>query len=152
MGRRPVLDLFTYGLRAALSGAHLRAGGNLHDLRNGLGDDGDSTAITFPNPVIVVDQPLTMTGVPVSAIQNVPTGTVVVATFTDPEGADPQNDYSASINWGDGQPSTVGSIDYNSATGVFTVSGAYTYAQPGVDQIAVTVTHVAAPQISPRPR
>ena len=106
---------------------------------------GDSTSITFPNSVSVVDQPVIATGAPITAIVGIPTGEVIVATFTDPEGADPQADYSASINWGDGQQPTSGMIGYNSTTGVFTVSGAYTYAQPGNDTITVMVTHSSAP-------
>ena len=48
-------------------------------------------------PVVVADQPVVVTPVPVSAAVGVPTGNVLVATFTDPEGADPVSDYSASI-------------------------------------------------------
>ena len=92
----------------------------------------------------MIDQPLVMTGVPVAALQGVPTGTVTVATFTDPEGADPQSDYSASINWGDGQPSSVGAISYSSSTGIFTVTGSHTFAQSGGFPINVTVSHTSA--------
>jgi Ca2+-binding RTX toxin-like protein len=106
--------------------------------------EGDSTSITFPNPVVVVDQPVSMTVVPVAAIVGVSTGSVLVATFTDPEGADPLGDYGASISWGDSQSST-GTINYNSGTGVFSVNGTHTYANAGTDTISITVSHVNAP-------
>ena len=102
--------------------------------------DGDLAGITFPAPVVVIDQPVIATGVPVSAVPGVSTGNVVVATFTDPEGADPLAAYGATINWGDNQTSA-GTITYNSTTGVFSVSGAHTYAAPGSDSIAVTIQH-----------
>ena len=84
-----------------------------------------------------------------------------VATFTDPGGAEPLADYSASINWGDGTPATVGTISF--AAGVFTVTSSHKYAvglgEPGDfgntfcsadppsyhKAITVTVSHESAP-------
>ena len=37
-------------------------------------------------------------------------GTIVLATFTDPAGPGDRDDYSASINWGDGTAATSGGI------------------------------------------
>jgi Ca2+-binding RTX toxin-like protein len=129
-----------------LSAAHTYAREGTYTISESVLDfDGESASITFPAPINVTDAPLLMTGIPVSAVQGLPTGTVNVATFTDPEGADPLGDYSASVNWGDGQPPTVGMIGYNSSTGVFIVSGSYTYAQAGNDTITVAVTHNAPP-------
>ena len=92
--------------------------------------DGDTTSITFPNPIVVSDQPVAVTAVPVAATIGVPTGTVLVATFTDPEGADPVSDYSASIEWDD-PTTTTGTISYDSSTGVFSVYGSQTFDQAG---------------------
>jgi Ca2+-binding RTX toxin-like protein len=105
---------------------------------------GDSASITFPHPVNVIDEPVVVTGVPVAATLDATTGNVVVATFTDPEGASPVNAYGASIAWGDGQNST-GLIGYNATTGIFSVSGSHTYTKVGSDTITVTVTHSPAP-------
>ena len=46
-------------------------------------------------------------------------------------------DYSASINWGDGNTSA-GTITFDSGTGIFTVSGSNTYAEEGGYSITAT--------------
>src|SRR5262249_44807023 len=48
------------------------------------------------------------------------TGSVTVATFTDPGGAESVSEYSATVNWGDGSTSS-GTITFNSGSGMFTV-------------------------------
>ena len=83
-------------------------------------------------------------GFAVQATEGADSGAQALATFTDPSGAGPLADYSASIAWGDGRTST-GTISLNSATGVFTVQGAHTYAEQGADPIKVTVHHSTAP-------
>src|SRR5437867_8110192 len=55
----------------------------------------------------------------------------------------PISDYSAAINWGDGQ-SSAGAITVNGA--VFSVTGHHTYAAGGADVIIVTLNHDSAPQ------
>jgi hypothetical protein len=65
-----------------------------------------------------------------------------VATFTDPGGPEMVGDYTAAINWGDGKTSA-GTITVSS--GVFTVTGAHTYLQPGILTITVTLSHENAP-------
>ena len=62
-----------------------------------------------------------------NAVENQPSATQTVATFTDPGGAEAHADYSASINWGDGTTSA-GTISGPDASGVFTVTGSHTYA------------------------
>jgi hypothetical protein len=107
--------------------------------------DGDSTSITFPDPVVVVNEPVVVTGVPVAATLDASTGNVLVATFTDPEGPSPVGDYGASIAWGDGSSPSSGTITYNSATEVFSVYGSHTYTAVGTDTITVSVSHQPAP-------
>ncbi len=107
--------------------------------------DGDTTTVTFPEPVNVLDRPVAVSGTSVSANLDTPTGNIVVATFTDPDGAGPVADYSASINWGDGTQPTAGTISYNSSTGMFSVTGSHTYYAVGTDMVSVTVSHGTAP-------
>jgi hypothetical protein len=71
-----------------------------------------------------------------------PSGEQTVATFSDPGGAEPLADYSAEINWGDGD-SSAGTISANGGT--FTVLGSHTYADPGSNAIQVTIHHETAP-------
>lgn len=70
-----------------------------------------------------------------------------VATFTDPGSIDPLADYSATIDWGDGN-TTAGSI---SLTGnQFSVLGAHTYAEEGSGVIQVVIEHngTASPAVT----
>jgi plastocyanin len=71
-----------------------------------------------------------------------------VATFTDPGGAEPLADYSATIDWGDGTSSTAGTISVDPTTHVFTVTGEHTYAQDGTFTVDVTLTHETAPAVT----
>ena len=86
------------------------------------------------------------------------TGNQAVATFTDPGGPEPNasdpvpptiaGHYAATINWGDGTPSTPGTITFDAITGVFTVSGDHTYtAHSGTFPITVAIDHEASPQV-----
>ena len=61
--------------------------------------------------------------------------TGAVATFTDTDTANVAGDFTAAINWGDGN-TTAGTV--SGGAGAFTVSGTHTYATAG--PFAVTVT------------
>jgi hypothetical protein len=81
---------------------------------------------------------------PVSASIGRDTGTITLATFTDPSGPDLISNYSASINWGDGTAASTGIIGSN-GNGTFSVSGDHTYATKGTFTVIVTVNHLSAP-------
>ncbi|HXT59406.1 MAG TPA: DUF4214 domain-containing protein, partial [Pirellulales bacterium] len=102
----------------------------------------DATATSsaqVANPVVDAQ------GLTLNAIEGVDTGVVDVATFTDPGGPGPLSDYSADINWGDGSPSSAGTITFDAGTNVFTIHGSHTYAEDGTQLITVTVHRVSAP-------
>jgi len=63
------------------------------------------------------------------------TGTV--ATFTDADTANVAGDFTATINWGDGN-TTPGTV--SGGAGTFTVSGTHTYAASGSYPVTVTLT------------
>ncbi|MCY2987413.1 MAG: PKD domain-containing protein [Planctomycetota bacterium] len=87
------------------------------------------------------------TGVPVNAVERLPMDGVLVATFTDSNGADALTAYAATIDWGDGSAASAGTIGSSDQT--FTVSGSHAYAEesssehPGSTpyRITVTITH-----------
>jgi hypothetical protein len=64
---------------------------------------------------------------PPQAVQDVPTGVVTVASFSDEDFYGALGDYSATISWGDGQ-SSAGTIVHN-PDGTFSVQGNHTYQQ-----------------------
>ncbi len=91
----------------------------------------------------VADAPVHLTGVsfgPTEAQQF----KGVVATFTDPGGAEALTDYAATINWGDGSAPSTGTLVANT-DGSFSVSGQHTYAEEGGYVLSVIVTHDTAP-------
>src|SRR5262249_34162669 len=69
---------------------------------------------------------------------------LTVASFTDADTSVPASSFSATINWGDGTPSSSGTV--TGGNGTFTVQGTHTYAQDSIDQsggvypVTVTVT------------
>src|SRR5204863_481705 len=78
-------------------------------------------------------------------------GTLI--TFSDPGGPEELGDYSASIDWRDGQI-TVGTITGPDSNGIFTVSGTHTYVgdtifgeSEGRFRPTITVHHESAPPL-----
>src|SRR5439155_4262912 len=101
--------------------------------------------VTVADPAVVA----TVSGF--SATQNTALNNQIVATFTDPGGAEPNasdpNDgipshYLATINWGDGT-TTNGTISQSGGT--FTVTGSHTYTQVGSFTLTVAIIHENAP-------
>src|SRR5262249_24091541 len=101
----------------------------------------------------VSDPPVVVTAKNLAVAEGAPTGLVTVATFTDPGGPEALGQYAATINWGDGTPTTTGVISFSG--GVFIVQGGHTYAEesspdhvPGGGSaypLSVTVTHGGTP-------
>jgi hypothetical protein len=104
-----------------------------------------STSVAIKDPAAVVSSVPALSLVEGSQLQT------VVATFTDPGGAEGLNEYSALINWGDGSPLTAGTITTDGA-GNFFVSGSHSYADEtpagSPFQVTVTVSHGSAPAAS----
>jgi hypothetical protein len=114
------------------------------------------SAVTGSRTIAVSDQALTnvAAGPTVSATAATSTGSVLLATFTDPGNptgsTSEAGEYSADINWGDGTGNqhNSGTISYNSTTQQFEVRGSYTYAQHGTYTISVTVKHESEPPVT----
>lgn len=100
--------------------------------------------------VDVTDPPVTPSGIILSAVRGAPLYGVVVATFTDAAGAEPNpsdpvgTHYTADINWGDGTNST-GVVTFNSSNNQFSVAGDHTYSANDTFSISVTIHHETAP-------
>jgi hypothetical protein len=63
----------------------------------------------------------------------------VVGTFTDANTAAPATDFTATIAWGDGSPTSLGTIVATSTAGQFNVEAGHTYARPGTFPIHINV-------------
>ena len=96
-----------------------------------ISDSTDSTNGVITSNTTVADAPLTTTGGIASASvtegANVNyTGAIALMTYTDANPNSTAAEFSASIDWGDGSPSTLGTITKSGAT--YTVSGRHTFA------------------------
>jgi hypothetical protein len=103
--------------------------------------DGVVSSATASTTVNVDLGPQVMGGFNVSGTEGSSTGTVTVATFTDAAITNPTTgDFSGTINWGDGDTTPFTSANISENDGVFSVTGAHTYAGEGSYAIGIAVT------------
>lgn len=101
--------------------------------------------VNVTDAVVVSDPAVVMTGgFAFAATEGAASSSQVLASFSDPGGAEGVSHYSASVAWGDGS-SSAGTISYNASTGLFSVSGGHLYVQAGSYPISVVVHHDSAP-------
>ncbi|HEV3342525.1 MAG TPA: DUF4214 domain-containing protein, partial [Pirellulales bacterium] len=93
--------------------------------------------VSVVETVIVADAPLAGTSATIATGSTV---SGIVASFRDPDAGDTVADYSASIDWGDGQTSP-GSIGVGTGAGQFNVTGNHSYSDNSPHTISVAVTH-----------
>jgi hypothetical protein len=67
---------------------------------------------------------------------------VVVGTFTDANTGAPDSDFSATIDWGDGTATSIGTVVAATPAGTFNVLGTHAYAKPGSYATRIVVTDV----------
>ena len=127
------------------------SGGQFPILVSILNADGAHVAAT--TTASVASSVLTAAGVPLAATEGAPFS-AVVATFTDTNPDAATADYTATIDWGDGQTS-VGSLQVSlGLAGQFAVLGSHTYAEEGTDSVNVTLSaqNGASGRAAPRRR
>ena len=101
-------------------------------------DAGNSRSTSFQVTVLPLPVNVLATGV-LNYTQGVALSEAV-ATFTDPNGAAPVGNYTATVAWGDGQ-SSAAMISFDPASGTFTVTaGGHSYQSQGDFNVTVTVT------------
>ena len=81
------------------------------------------------------------TAVPINALSTVPFVNVPIAFFADTQPSTLASEYTATIDWGDGQPSSAGVI--TAVAGAFQVAGSHTYAQPGTYPVSIHMQHTS---------
>jgi SdrD B-like domain/PKD domain len=92
---------------------------------------------TATTPATVDDA--TISATPVREVLSTnPVTTTELATFTDDNPYGPVTDFTATIDWGDGTPTSQGTIT-GATGGPFTVTGSHTYGQLGRYTITVTI-------------
>jgi hypothetical protein len=88
--------------------------------------------------------PVTASGLAVNAAGGGPFSGAT-ATFSDPDTSATAAAYKATIDWGDGSPTTAGTV--TGAAGSFTVSGVHDYAKHGVHSVTTTVIDAVTDQV-----
>jgi uncharacterized protein (TIGR03118 family) len=99
--------------------------------------DVGSAQVTSTSTVNVADAPLDASPASVEVPANGVLSNVPLATFTDQGGPEPLQDYSATINWGDGSSPSAGSIGRSGT--IFQITGSHNYQQSGDYTIQITV-------------
>jgi hypothetical protein len=111
-----------------------------------INDTGDrngvtGSTVTAVTTFIITDAPLLVAPIaPTSAVEG-QSFSAAVGAFTDANPEATVEDFSATINWGDGTPATTGTVSQQ-AGGTFIVSGSHTYAEesPAGTPYAITFT------------
>jgi hypothetical protein len=86
-------------------------------------------AVAYPAGAVqlTTEAPYTFTASPLTAKENVPTGTVTLGTIG--SASDGTGIYSATVNWGDGSGTGPATVNVTGSSG--TVTGSHTYTTPG---------------------
>ncbi len=117
-------------------------------------DDVGGSTVTLPGSAVVTDPALTGTTNAIAAVEGISTGTIVLATITDPNTLATASNLSATVNWGDGTgtvPAVVTLIGTTSTSTIFDVTGSHTYADEGTDSVSVAVTTTGGATTTPSP-
>ena len=127
----------------ALTGSHTYAEEGRYTVSVGIDDTGDSSEGGNFTTATIADAPLSagfpvngsgMAGVAISGL---------VGTFNDGNPFAPNSDFGVTINWGDGSPTTAGTIFQPGGVGTsFAISGSHTYALAGVYDTVLFITDV----------
>ena len=91
-------------------------------------------------------------GLPISAQEGKSTNLVLLATFTDPGGAEALSEYSADVNWGDSTPLDSNTVIVAGANGQFVVLGSHVYGKEspaGGFLVTTTIHHLS--EVTPNP-
>jgi len=120
-----------------VSGGHTYADEGSDQLSVKLTRNSDAKQATAAGTVTVGENDaLTGQGTSFGAIAGQPLNNVTVASFTDTDTVTAADDFSATIDWGDGT-TTAGTV--TGSNGSFSVLGTHTYAAPGTDTVTVVL-------------
>ncbi len=118
-------------------GVHTFARTGVYRVTAHVGDtDGDDVSVSTSN--VVTEAAISGSGARIKPAKDGVLSDVVVATFTDPDHSLTVGDFSAAINWGDGQ-TTLGLIAVDRAIGGFEVLGSHRYKSEGTFAIDATI-------------
>jgi len=134
-----------------VSGSHVYSAVGTDSVSVSVSDVSPGTATaTASSTAQVAASPLSATAVNVNVTQGLSASSVVVATFSDANTSDTAAQFTATIDWGDGTTAdSTGTV--TGGNGSFTVTGNHTYADPGHENLTVTVLDSAGPSTTVNP-
>ncbi|HEV3004845.1 MAG TPA: TIGR03118 family protein [Pirellulales bacterium] len=125
-----------------VNGSHTYAEEGTETVKLTISDHSSNTA-SATETATVDDAPLVASGTLIAATSgqggNLVLNGQVVATFVDTGGAEPTADYTATINWGDGSATSLGTVSLAGGGALFNVTGSHTYSQHGRFLVTVTI-------------
>ena len=128
-----------------IEGAHTYATVGPFAIGVSIQNAGGSSAVLSPTtPATVVNSNITAQAAPVVATEGTALSNVVVATFTDSGGPQTITNDSATINWGDGSPTSAATL-VNVGGSNYAVEGSHTYQFGGNFPISTTIVVNALP-------
>ena len=116
--------------------------------------DVGGSVVTIPGTATVADAALSFTAFPVSAVEGQSTGTILLATITNPNPLATVSNMVASVDWGDATgsfPAIVTLVGSSSAGTVFDVSASHTYLEEGSYTVSITATTTGGATTTPSP-
>ena len=121
-----------------VAGTHTYAEEGSFTVTTSIGHSGITAVAT--SRATVTERPVVVTGTTVSAVEGAELS-AATATFTDPAGPEAAsgNNYTATIDWGDGTTASPGTITLGN--GNFTATGTHTYVEEGSFTVTTTVDH-----------
>jgi hypothetical protein len=103
-------------------------------------DDGNGASASQAFSWMINDAPLNAQGTTLSTTEGAQLYQVVLATFTDHYLNSPPDDFTATVNWGDG---TNGVGIVSGSGGTFSVLGTHTYSTPGTPSVSIAISSSA---------
>jgi N-acetylneuraminic acid mutarotase len=122
-----------------VTGTHTYAEEGMRATSIDITDTQNSTQASASGTATIADAPLHLQAKPVAAVEGQAVTSALVATFTDDDPAGTVSDYTATVDWGDGETSP-GTITANDSGGFdVTASKPSAYAEEGTASLVVTV-------------
>jgi len=122
-----------------IEGAHTYATVGPFGIGVTIQNAGGSSAVLSPTtPATVVNSNIAAQAAPVVATEGTALSNVVVATFTDSGGPQTITNYAATIDWGDGSPTSAATL-VNVGGSNYAVEGSHTYESGGDFPTSVTI-------------
>src|SRR5262249_26846126 len=116
--------------------------------------DVGGSVVTIAGTATVTDPALTGTTRPITAVESVNTGTIVLATINNPNTLAGVSQLTATVDWGDVTPPVtftvpVALVGGTPTSSIFQVTGSHTYVEEGVFTVKVLVTTTGGATTAP---